>query len=155
MSIPQIYIPRVLTNVTWQYVKCVFDEVLGAGAVKRVHVVKVGTKDIMRPPNFNRVYVDINFWPKGTEEVSRRLLQGEIVKLYPNESNQYWMCVLNRNANRDTECNSAELDSDCLRRRKAPRFDLTQHYTSPGGLISSMKNMDMETNCNDTLTSKS
>lgn len=95
---PQIYIPRVLTHVTWQEMKSVFDEVLGEGAVKRVDIVKVKQRDGDKAPNFNRAYVHIKQWPSGTEDVRDQLLAGETVKLYPDGGDTFWMCVLNSKA---------------------------------------------------------
>ena len=97
-SIPQIYIPRVLTHVTWQDMKAVFDEVFGEGCVKRVDIVKVKPRDGDKTPNFNRAYVHIKHWPQGTLDVRDQLLAGETVKLYPDGGDTYWMCVLNTKA---------------------------------------------------------
>ena len=97
-STPQIYIPRVLTHVTWQEMKSVFDEVLGEGAVKRVDIVKVKQREGDKAPNFNRAYVHIKKWPDGTEDVRDQLLAGETVKLYPDGGDTFWMCVLNNKA---------------------------------------------------------
>ena len=117
-SIPQIYIPRVLTHVTWQEMKAVFDEVLGHGAVKRVDIVKVKSRDGDKAPNFNRAYIHINKWPEGTQDVRDQLLSGETVKLYPDGSDTYWMCVLN---NRATELEKPKGKPCFERTQPAPR----------------------------------
>jgi hypothetical protein len=93
ISEPSICIPRALANVTWKDVKDIFEQVIGAGSVERVDLVR--SKD---DEKFCRIFVHIRSWPVDKPEIAdmrNKLLAGETIKLvYDNP--WFWKCVKSR-----------------------------------------------------------
>ena len=101
---PSIYIPRVHHTVTWQEMKAIFEEVLGEGSIKRVDLVKIKPRDGGKPPPFNRAYVEIKQWPESHFPARDKILAGGSIDLYPDEnSDHYWLCVLNKSPKGEKE----------------------------------------------------
>jgi len=84
---PSLCIPRVFSNITWQRVKSVFEE-LGVGEVERVDMVR---KENEKGDKFKRVFIHFKKWHK-TEEaecVRQKVLSGESVTVVYDEP-WYW-----------------------------------------------------------------
>jgi hypothetical protein len=87
---PSVCIPRALANVSWKDVKDIFEQLIGAGSVERVDLVRSKNDD-----QFCRIFVHFRSWPVNKPEIASmrdRLLADETVKLvYDNP--WFWKCV--------------------------------------------------------------
>ena len=125
---PSIYIPRVYHTVTWQEMMATFEEVLGKGNIKRVNIVKIKARDGDKPPAFNRAYVEIKQWPESHFAARDKILAGGSIDLYPDEnSDHYWLCVLNKNMKDEKVKGPARMVVDNV---KMPEATLGEHAPS-------------------------
>lgn len=87
---PSVCIPRALANVSWKDVKSIFEELIGAGSVERVDLVRSKNND-----QFCRIFVHFRSWPVHKPEIASmrdRLLADETVKLVYDKP-WFWKCV--------------------------------------------------------------
>ena len=84
---PSLCIPRVFSNITWQRVKSVFEE-LGVGEVERVDMVR---KENEKGEKFKRVFIHFKHWNKTAEAegVRQKVLSGESVTVVYDDP-WYW-----------------------------------------------------------------
>jgi len=94
MNEPSLCIPRTFSNITWQKVKEVFEELFGKGTIERVDVVK---KTHDNGESFNRVFVHFRKWPsdQANQAIRQRLLDGEEIKIVYDEP-WFWKCSKSR-----------------------------------------------------------
>ena len=93
-SYPSICIPRTFSNIRWQHVKAVFEQLFGDGAIERVDVASKTTKDGTK---FNCMFVHFNAWPETEycQEVRRNILAGKTIKIVYDDP-WYWKCSMSR-----------------------------------------------------------
>lgn len=91
MSNPSICIPRVFSNITWQRVKEVFEE-LNLGMVERVDMPK---KKNDKGEEFKRCFVHFKKWynNEDAKAVREMLLDGEMVKI-EYDTPWFWKCYM-------------------------------------------------------------
>jgi len=94
MNEPSLCIPRTFSNITWQKVKEVFEQLFGKGSIERVDVVK---KTNENGDSFNRVFVHFKKWPsdQANQEIRQRILDGEEIKIVYDEP-WFWKCSKSR-----------------------------------------------------------
>ena len=94
MSEPSLCIPRTFSNITWQKVKEVFEELFGKGSIERVDIVK---KTHDNGETFNRVFIHFKKWPmdEANQAIRKRLLEGEEIKIVYDEP-WFWKCSKSR-----------------------------------------------------------
>tara|TARA_Y100000389_G_C17428726_1_gene501191 strand:- start:679 stop:1089 length:411 start_codon:yes stop_codon:yes gene_type:complete len=95
---PSICIPRTLNNVTRQEVKNVFEQLIGAGSIDRVDIVKNREQE----SQFCRIFIHFRYWPNSETATSirNRLNEDEELKIVYNEP-WFWKCVKSRVAKPD------------------------------------------------------
>ena len=92
---PSICIPRIRTNVTWQQVHDVFEQIIGQNTVERVDIIK--SKNSTSEETFCRIFIHFYYWPDNPEVLSirERFLSGETLKIvYDNP--WFWKCSVSR-----------------------------------------------------------
>lgn len=93
-SFPSICIPRTFTNVSWKKIKFYFEEIIGAGSVERVDIVR---KWNHRGEEYQCVFIHMLEWPDNerAQEVRERLLDGYEIKIVYDEP-WFWKCSASR-----------------------------------------------------------
>ena len=90
---PSICIPRVFSNIQWQFVKNTIEQ-LGLGLVSRVDMIPK-TND--KGDKFQRVFIHMKFWDSSEQAqiVRQKLLSGDTIKIVYNDP-WYWQLSMSR-----------------------------------------------------------
>ena len=90
---PSICIPRVFSNIKWQFVKSTIEQ-LGLGRVDRVDMVP---KSNEKGDKFQRVFIHMKFWDRDEQAqmVRQKLLSGDNIKVVYNDP-WYWQLSMSR-----------------------------------------------------------